>query len=122
MEDPRQEWRAVQEAMLRDYLQTAQDVLEVSLTYDSHAYDCNRPQGDPSSYLCFFFFSGPQSVMPFYCPLKIPNAEYQLPVLSTSYLHERTQPERERKKRNQVLFLASPVTLRYRKFGRYAKL
>lgn len=60
--------------------------------------------------------------MPFYCPLKIPNAEYQLPVLSTSYLHERTQPERERKKRNQVLFLASPVTLRYRKFGRYAKL
>lgn len=56
LEDPRQEWRAVQEAMLRDYLQTAQDVLEVSLTYDSHAYDCNRPQGDPSSYLCFFFF------------------------------------------------------------------
>ncbi|ERL91242.1 hypothetical protein D910_08577 [Dendroctonus ponderosae] len=29
LEDPRQEWRAVQEAMLRDYLQTAQDVLEV---------------------------------------------------------------------------------------------
>ncbi|XP_030758332.1 protein kibra isoform X1 [Sitophilus oryzae] len=28
LEDPRQEWRAVQEAMLRDYLQTAQDVLE----------------------------------------------------------------------------------------------
>lgn len=58
LEDPRQEWRAVQEAMLRDYLQTAQDVLEVSLTSiprHSHAYDCNRPQGDPSSYLCFFF-------------------------------------------------------------------
>lgn len=31
LEDPRQEWRAVQEAMLRDYLQTAQDVLEVRL-------------------------------------------------------------------------------------------
>lgn len=30
LEDPRQEWRAVQEAMLREYLQTAQDVLEVS--------------------------------------------------------------------------------------------
>jgi len=30
LEDPRQEWRAIQEAMLRDYLQTAQDVLEVS--------------------------------------------------------------------------------------------
>lgn len=29
LEDPRLEWRAVQEAMLRDYLQTAQDVLEV---------------------------------------------------------------------------------------------
>lgn len=29
LEDPRQEWRAIQEAMLRDYLQTAQDVLEV---------------------------------------------------------------------------------------------
>lgn len=28
LEDPRQEWRAIQEAMLRDYLQTAQDVLE----------------------------------------------------------------------------------------------
>lgn len=56
LEDPRQEWRAVQEAMLRDYLQTAQDVLEVSLTCDSHAYDWNQPQGDPSSYLCFFFF------------------------------------------------------------------
>lgn len=28
LEDPRQEWRRVQEAMLRDYLQTAQDVLE----------------------------------------------------------------------------------------------
>ncbi|CAG9762587.1 unnamed protein product [Ceutorhynchus assimilis] len=28
LEDPRQEWRVVQEAMLRDYLQTAQDVLE----------------------------------------------------------------------------------------------
>ncbi|XP_050297590.1 protein kibra isoform X2 [Anthonomus grandis grandis] len=28
LEDPRQGWRAVQEAMLRDYLQTAQDVLE----------------------------------------------------------------------------------------------
>ncbi|EFN90135.1 Protein WWC2 [Harpegnathos saltator] len=32
LEDPRQEWRAIQEAMLREYLQTAQDVLEVSLT------------------------------------------------------------------------------------------
>ncbi|KAK1129533.1 Protein wwc2 [Melipona bicolor] len=31
LEDPRQEWRAIQEAMLREYLQTAQDVLEVSL-------------------------------------------------------------------------------------------
>lgn len=29
LEDPRQEWRAIQEAMLREYLQTAQDVLEV---------------------------------------------------------------------------------------------
>ncbi|XP_020722122.1 protein kibra isoform X1 [Bombus affinis] len=28
LEDPRQEWRAIQEAMLREYLQTAQDVLE----------------------------------------------------------------------------------------------
>ncbi|KAF5304566.1 hypothetical protein FQA39_LY09617 [Lamprigera yunnana] len=28
LEDPRQEWRAVQEAMLREYLQTAQDLLE----------------------------------------------------------------------------------------------
>ncbi|CAG9854227.1 unnamed protein product [Phyllotreta striolata] len=28
LEDPRQEWRAIQEAMLRDYLITAQDVLE----------------------------------------------------------------------------------------------
>ncbi|XP_047003394.1 protein kibra isoform X1 [Schistocerca americana] len=28
LEDPRLEWRAIQEAMLRDYLQTAQDVLE----------------------------------------------------------------------------------------------
>ncbi|KAL6430434.1 hypothetical protein ACFW04_007809 [Cataglyphis niger] len=32
LEDPRQEWRAIQEAMLRDYLQTAQDVLEVSFS------------------------------------------------------------------------------------------
>ena len=30
LEDPRQEWRAIQEAMLREYLQTAQDALEVS--------------------------------------------------------------------------------------------
>ncbi|KAL0116549.1 hypothetical protein PUN28_009893 [Cardiocondyla obscurior] len=30
LEDPRLEWRAIQEAMLRDYMQTAQDVLEVS--------------------------------------------------------------------------------------------
>lgn len=30
LEDPRLEWRAIQEAMLREYLQTAQDVLEVS--------------------------------------------------------------------------------------------
>ena len=30
LEDPREEWRAIQEAMLREYLQTAQDVLEVS--------------------------------------------------------------------------------------------
>ncbi|CAK9813168.1 Protein kibra [Anthophora plagiata] len=29
LEDPRQEWRAIQEAMLREYLQTAQDVLEL---------------------------------------------------------------------------------------------
>lgn len=29
LEDPRLEWRAIQEAMLRDYLHTAQDVLEV---------------------------------------------------------------------------------------------
>ncbi|KAI4494393.1 hypothetical protein M0802_008885 [Mischocyttarus mexicanus] len=29
LEDPRQEWRAIQEAMLREYLQTAQDVLEI---------------------------------------------------------------------------------------------
>ncbi|XP_011503552.1 PREDICTED: protein kibra [Ceratosolen solmsi marchali] len=28
LEDPRQEWRAIQEAMLREYLQTAQDALE----------------------------------------------------------------------------------------------
>lgn len=28
LEDPRQEWRAIQEAMLRDYLQNAQDALE----------------------------------------------------------------------------------------------
>ncbi|XP_014232669.1 protein kibra isoform X1 [Trichogramma pretiosum] len=28
LEDPRQEWRGIQEAMLRDYLQTAQDALE----------------------------------------------------------------------------------------------
>ncbi|KAL0116550.1 hypothetical protein PUN28_009893 [Cardiocondyla obscurior] len=28
LEDPRLEWRAIQEAMLRDYMQTAQDVLE----------------------------------------------------------------------------------------------
>ncbi|KAG8235589.1 hypothetical protein J437_LFUL016188, partial [Ladona fulva] len=27
LEDPRQEWRAIQEAMLREYLQTAQDAL-----------------------------------------------------------------------------------------------
>lgn len=32
LEDPRLEWRAIQEAMLRDYLTTAQDVLEVSGT------------------------------------------------------------------------------------------
>ncbi|KAF7402619.1 hypothetical protein HZH66_004886 [Vespula vulgaris] len=32
LEDPRQEWRAIQEAMLREYLQTAQDVLEDVLT------------------------------------------------------------------------------------------
>lgn len=31
LEDPRQEWRAIQETMLREYLQTAHDVLEVSL-------------------------------------------------------------------------------------------
>lgn len=30
MEDPRQEWRTIQENMLREYLQTAQDALEVS--------------------------------------------------------------------------------------------
>lgn len=30
LEDPRLEWRAIQEAMLRDYLNTAQDALEVS--------------------------------------------------------------------------------------------
>lgn len=37
LEDPRLEWRAIQEAMLRDYLHTAQDVLEVSIlfTYNS---------------------------------------------------------------------------------------
>lgn len=28
MEDPRQEWRSVQEAMLKDYLQTAKEDLE----------------------------------------------------------------------------------------------
>lgn len=33
LEDPRQEWRAIQEEMLRDYLQTAQDVLEVSTAH-----------------------------------------------------------------------------------------
>lgn len=32
LEDPRQEWREIQEAMLRDYLLTAQDVLEVIST------------------------------------------------------------------------------------------
>lgn len=32
LEDPRLEWRAIQEAMLRDYLHTAQDVLEVCAT------------------------------------------------------------------------------------------
>lgn len=31
LEDPRQEWREIQEAMLREYLLTAQDVLEVRL-------------------------------------------------------------------------------------------
>ncbi|KOX79438.1 Protein kibra [Melipona quadrifasciata] len=35
LEDPRQEWRAIQEAMLREYLQTAQDVLEVKNYIDS---------------------------------------------------------------------------------------
>lgn len=33
LEDPRQEWRAIQESMLREYLHTAQDVLEVRLNY-----------------------------------------------------------------------------------------
>lgn len=33
LEDPRLEWRAVQEAMLRDYLHVAQDVLEVSTLF-----------------------------------------------------------------------------------------
>lgn len=33
LEDPRLEWRAIQEAMLRDYLHTAQDVLEVCTFY-----------------------------------------------------------------------------------------
>lgn len=32
LEDPRLEWRAIQEAMLRDYLHTAQDLLEVFIT------------------------------------------------------------------------------------------
>lgn len=31
LEDPRLEWRAIQEAMLRDYLHTAQDLLEASI-------------------------------------------------------------------------------------------
>ncbi|KAL7300387.1 hypothetical protein TKK_0007008 [Trichogramma kaykai] len=31
LEDPRQEWRGIQEAMLRDYLQTAQDALETAI-------------------------------------------------------------------------------------------
>lgn len=38
LEDPRQEWRAIQEAMLREYLQTAQDVLEVSLETIIHKH------------------------------------------------------------------------------------
>lgn len=33
IEDPRLEWRAIQEAMLRDYLHTAQDQLEVIFIY-----------------------------------------------------------------------------------------
>lgn len=35
LEDPREEWRAIQEAMLREYLLTAQDVLEVSFFLSS---------------------------------------------------------------------------------------
>jgi hypothetical protein len=38
LEDPRLEWRAIQEAMLRDYLHTAQDVLEVSTLFTSLNY------------------------------------------------------------------------------------
>jgi len=33
MEDPRLEWRTIQENMLREYLQTAQDALEVSFDH-----------------------------------------------------------------------------------------
>lgn len=32
LEDPRLEWLSIQEAMLRDYLHTAQEALEVSVT------------------------------------------------------------------------------------------
>lgn len=33
LEDPRQEWRQIQEDMLRDYLQKAQDALDVSESF-----------------------------------------------------------------------------------------
>lgn len=42
LEDPRQEWRVIQEEMLREYLQTAQDVLEVSCKYYYYYYYSKR--------------------------------------------------------------------------------
>lgn len=45
LEDPRLEWRAVQEAMLREYLLTAQEVLEVRSHYSRFliiVYRCSK--------------------------------------------------------------------------------
>lgn len=42
LEDPRQEWRIIQEDMLREYLQTAQDELEVSTLIISQLLSISR--------------------------------------------------------------------------------
>ncbi|KAK9886965.1 hypothetical protein WA026_019223 [Henosepilachna vigintioctopunctata] len=47
LEDPRLEWRTIQEAMLREYLQTAQDVLELFGIYVNLVNRLDKSLEDP---------------------------------------------------------------------------